>query len=153
MFTKQDQQILSERYKVIQELNISPAAGMSTLGSPIVMAISPPTDVDQGIDTDHGHDHDEGEEHDESEIEMACADLYKLAEYAPKLMEMVKQMPSLEGWVAAKITKAADYIDSVYGWLEYSSSKDCGCEGGHDDSHNHSTGNTMYSTGYEDEQL
>lgn len=149
MFTKQDQQILSERYKVVQELNISPAAGMSTLGSPIVMAISPPSDVDQGVD----HDHDEGEEHDESEIEMACADLYKLAEYAPKLMEMVKQMPSLEGWVAAKITKAADYIDSVYGWLEYSSSKDCGCEGGHDDSHNHSTGNTMYSTGYEDEQL
>lgn len=149
MFTKQDQQILSERYKVIQELNISPAAGMSTLGSPIVMAISPPSDADH----DHDHDHDESEEHDESEIEMACADLYKLAEYAPKLMEMVKQMPSLEGWVAAKITKAADYIDSVYGWLEYSSSKDCGCEGGHDDSHNHSTGNTMYSTGYEDEQL
>lgn len=149
MFTKQDQQILSERYKVIQELNISPAAGMSTLGSPIVMAISPPSDADH----DHDHDHDESEEHDESEIEMACADLYKLAEYAPKLMEMVKQMPSLEGWVAAKITKAADYIDSVYGWLEYSSSKDCGCEGGRDDSHNHSTGNTMYSTGYEDEQL
>lgn len=149
MFTKQDQQILSERYRVIQELNISPAAGMSTLGSPIVMAISPPSDSNQSTD----HDHDEGEEQDESEIEMACADLYKLAEYAPKLMEMVKQMPSLEGWVAAKITKAADYIDSVYGWLEYSSSKDCGCEGGHDDSHNHSTGNTMYSTGYEDEQL
>ena len=93
MFTKQDQQILSERYRVIQELNISPAAGMSTLGSPIVMAISPPSDSNQSTD----HDHDEGEEQDESEIEMACADLYKLAEYAPKLMEMVKQMPSLEG--------------------------------------------------------
>jgi hypothetical protein len=147
MFTKQDQQILSERYKVVQELNISPAAGMSTLGSPIVMAISPPSDTDQI------HDHDEGEEQDESEIEMACADLYKLAEYAPKLMEMVKQMPSLEGWVAAKITKAADYIDSVYGWLEYSSSKDCGCQGGHEGSHDHSDKNPMFSTGYEDEQL
>ena len=147
MFTKQDQQILSERYKVVQELNISPAAGMSTLGSPIVMAISPPSGSVQN------HDHDEGEEHDESEIEMACADLYKLAEYSPKLMEMVKQMPSLEGWVAAKITKAADYIDSVYGWLEYSNSKDCGCEGGHENSHNHSGTNTMFSTGYEDEQL
>jgi len=149
MFTKQDQQILSERYKVVQELNISPAAGMSTLGSPIVMAISPPSDTDQI----HDHDHDEGEEHDESEIEMACADLYKLAEYSPKLMEMIKQMPSLEGWVAAKITKAADYIDSVYGWLEYSNSKDCGCEGGHEDSPNHSDTNLMFSTGYEDEQL
>ena len=147
MFTKQDQQILSERYKVVQELSISPAAGMSTLGSPIVMAISPPSDSAQN------HDHDEGEEQDESEIEMACADLYKLAEYAPKLMEMVKQMPSLEGWVAAKITKAADYIDSVYGWLEYSNSKDCGCEGGHEHSHKHSDNNPMFSTGYEDEQL
>lgn len=149
MFTKQDQQILSERYKVVQELSISPAAGMSTLGSPIVMAISPPSDADQI----HNHDHEEGEEHDESEIEMACADLYKLAEYSPKLMEMVKQMPSLEGWVAAKITKAADYIDSVYGWLKYSNSEDCGCDGGHEDSHNHSSANTMFSTGYEDEQL
>ena len=147
MFTKQDQQILSERYKVVQELSISPAAGMSTLGSPIVMAISPPSDSVQD------HDHDEGEEHDESEIEMACADLYKLAEYSPKLMEMVKQMPSLEGWVAAKITKAADYIDSVYGWLKYSNSEDCGCDGGHEDSHNHSDTNLMFSTGYEDEQL
>lgn len=143
MFTKQDQQILSEKYKVVQELSISPAAGMSTLGSPIVMAISPPLDSTQG--------EDEGEEQDESEIEMAAADLYKLAEYSPKLLEMIKQMPSLEGWVAAKITKAADYIDSVYGWLEYSNSKDCGC--GHSGSHDHSDSNTMYSTGYEDEQL
>jgi hypothetical protein len=149
MFTKQDQQILSERYKVVQELNISPAAGMSTLGSPIVMAIRPPSDTDQI----HNHDHDEGEEHDESEIEMACADLYKLAEYSPKLMEMIKQMPSLEGWVAAKITTAADYIDSVYGWLKYSNSEDCGCEDGHEDSHNHSDTKGMFSTGYEDEQL
>jgi len=149
MFTKQDQQILSERYKVVQELSISPAAGMSTLGSPIVMAISPPP----GADQIHNHDHEEGEEHDESEIEMACADLYKLAEYAPKLLEMVKQMPSLEGWVASKITKAADYIDSVYGWLKYSNSEDCGCDGGHEDSHNHSDTNLMFSTGYEDEQL
>lgn len=147
MFTKKDQQILSERYKIIQELSISPAAGMTTTGGPIVMAINPSSDNIQN------HNHNDGEEHDESEIEMACADLYKISQYSPKLIEMVKQMPSLEGWVASKITKAADYITSVYGWLEYSSNKDCGCDGGHDSSHNSSGTNDMFSIGYKDEQL
>ena len=56
------------------------------------------------------------------EVQMARADLYKLAKYAIKLHDMLKQVPEeagLEGWVQSKITKAADYIGSVYHHLDY----------------------------------
>lgn len=50
---------------------------------------------------------------------MAKADLYKLASYAHKLYEKIGEEDQLEAWVQAKITKAADYIASVYHYLEY----------------------------------
>jgi hypothetical protein len=56
------------------------------------------------------------------EVQMARADLYKLAKYAIKLHELIRTIPEdqgLEGWVQAKITKASDYISSVYHYLEY----------------------------------
>lgn len=138
MFTKQDQQILSEKYYQVREMNISPLAGQGTLGGPIVMAVKT-SSVDEP---------DENEEHDHSEIEMAASELYKLAEYTPKLLEMVKEMSSLEGWVASKITKASDYISSVYHWLDYqqhsnNGEESCGC--GSSD-----TETGMYNKGHED---
>jgi hypothetical protein len=70
------------------------------------------------------------DERDPSEIHMAKADLMKLAEYASELSGMLDNVTGLEGWVASKITKAADYISSVKHWLEYeqTQSKNCGCE-------------------------
>jgi hypothetical protein len=56
------------------------------------------------------------------EVQMARADLYKIAKYAIKLHELLKNVTEaegLEGWQQAKITKAADYIGSVYHSLEY----------------------------------
>lgn len=56
------------------------------------------------------------------EVQMARADLYKIAKYAIKLHEMLKNVTEaegMEGWQQAKITKAADYIGSVYHSLEY----------------------------------
>lgn len=50
---------------------------------------------------------------------MARADLYKLANYSVKLFKKLNDQDQLEGWVQAKITKAADYIASVYHYLEY----------------------------------
>ena len=50
---------------------------------------------------------------------MAKADLYKLANYSLKLFKKLQDDDQLEGWVQAKITKAADYIASVYHYLEY----------------------------------
>ena len=56
------------------------------------------------------------------EVQMARAELYKLAKYSIKLHEMLKgvsEAEGLEGWVQSKITKAADYLGSVYHHLEY----------------------------------
>jgi hypothetical protein len=56
---------------------------------------------------------------DNHEAAMARADLYKLANYSMKLFKMIQEGQELEGWVQAKITKAADYIASVYHFMEY----------------------------------
>jgi hypothetical protein len=53
------------------------------------------------------------------EAKMARADLFKLAQYSFKLFKMIQEDQELEGWVQAKITKAADYIASVYHYMEY----------------------------------
>jgi hypothetical protein len=56
------------------------------------------------------------------EVQMARADLYKLAKYSIKLHELLKNVSEaegLEGWVQAKITKASDYISSVYHYMDY----------------------------------
>jgi hypothetical protein len=56
------------------------------------------------------------------EVQMARADLYKIAKYAIMLHDMLKQVPEskgLEGWQQAKITKASDYLSSVFHNLDY----------------------------------
>ena len=50
---------------------------------------------------------------------MAKADLFKLANYSHKLYQQLKDEDQLEAWVQAKVTKAADYIASVYHYLAY----------------------------------
>ena len=72
------------------------------------------------------------------EVQMARAQLYKIAKYSIKLHEMLKnvsEQEGLEGWVQSKITKASDYIGAVYHNMDYeqkfeevSESVDCGCD-------------------------
>ncbi len=55
------------------------------------------------------------------EVQMARSDLYKAANYAiniHKMLKNVNEMEGIEGWVAAKITKAADYLGSVKHYME-----------------------------------
>lgn len=56
------------------------------------------------------------------EVQMARAELYKIAKYAIKLHDMLKgvsEAQGIEGWQQSKITKAADYIGSVYHAMDY----------------------------------
>jgi len=57
------------------------------------------------------------------EASMAKADLYKTGKYSIKLIKMIHDGQDLPGWVQAKITKAADYIASVYHFMEYDMNK------------------------------
>lgn len=56
---------------------------------------------------------------DDHEAKMAKAELYKLAQYSAKLFRLIDENEELQGWVQAKITKASDYISSVYHYMEY----------------------------------
>jgi len=63
------------------------------------------------------HDHDRRDH----EVEMARSDLFQAAKNAKQTFEMlqgVSEDQGLEGWVQAKITKAADYLNSVRQYLE-----------------------------------
>lgn len=108
MFSKKDQQGLMEAYTLMSE------QCDTGLAKPVMITMDMP-----GAQPHVGDEGESVNSPDPSEIEMAEAELHKLTEYAPKLAQMVKNMPGLEGWVASKITKAADYISSVYHWLEY----------------------------------
>jgi len=53
------------------------------------------------------------------EASMAKAQLMRIAEQSIELFKMIQEGDNLEGWVAAKITKANDYINSVHQNLAY----------------------------------
>lgn len=80
-------------------------------------------DIEQGVGPEVGAEPTMGAELPNGELDregaMAKADLYKLANYSQKLFKKINDEDQLEGWVQAKITKAADYIASVYHYLEY----------------------------------
>jgi len=138
MYTSKDRMMLEKAYsntrQKLKENLLS--GGMS--GVPVIVTMDMP-----GATTSKIPDEDHIEQHDEGEVSMAHTDLLKLAKYAAKLEEIIEQMPSLEGWVAAKITKAADYISSVYDYLSSESEHECGCE-------DHEPEVDMFDTGYED---
>jgi hypothetical protein len=55
------------------------------------------------------------------EVQMARSDCYKSASHAiaiHKMLKDVSEMEGIEGWVASKITKAADYLGAVKHYME-----------------------------------
>jgi len=58
-----------------------------------------------------------GEEMD-YEGEMAKSELYNLIQNAEKLFSMLDEDAQLEAWVQSKLTKANDYLESVYQYLQ-----------------------------------
>lgn len=57
------------------------------------------------------------------EGEMVKSELYRIIENAEELFQMLDDDDQLEGWVQSKITKAADYLNSVTQYLKYQSVK------------------------------
>ena len=52
------------------------------------------------------------------ESSMAKSELYSVAKYAIELMKMIEDGEQLDAWVQSKITKAADYVNSVKRYME-----------------------------------
>jgi len=54
---------------------------------------------------------------------MAKSQMLKMKKYAMALCNMIDDESQLESWVQAKLTKASDYMSSVYHYLDYQESK------------------------------
>jgi hypothetical protein len=111
-----DEKSLQELYEAtlspLNGVGLGPQAQDSAggLGSPTLTKI----DIQ-----DVENENEEREEIDDHEVDMAKSELYKLAEYAPKLLDLIKNYDELEGWVQAKLTKASDYVSDIYHYLKY----------------------------------
>ena len=99
---RREQALIEEAYQQVNE---------SCGGAGVMVTQEPIQAVD--IDTEKCG------EYDQSEIDMAGRELLKAQEYAAKLSEIVPTLPGLDGGVASKITKAADYLSSVFHFLDY----------------------------------
>jgi hypothetical protein len=93
--------------------NLSEFAGLE-LDLPKFDLPAPTVDISTDELQHDGHDIES-----DDEGAMIKADLYKLAKYSVKLFKKIEDEDQFESWVQAKITKAADYISSVYHYLEY----------------------------------
>ena len=104
---RREKALMEEAYQQVNEMNL----GIPANPYPQEIAVAVPIPSEEESCGCH--------ENDPSEIDMAGRELLKAQEYAAKLSEMVQQLPGLDGWVASKITKAADYLSSVYHFLDY----------------------------------
>lgn len=139
MYAKQDQTGLARAYSLIAEMHNTLGMPSPQGGIPVMVTMDMP-----GAEVhDHSHDHYNHSDSEDGEMEMAVSELHRISDQALKLKDLLSDMSSLEGWTASKITKAADYISSVYNYLNYSQEQgDVGCSCS--DQH------SMHGAGYED---
>ena len=74
------------------------------------------------VPMEHGDHHPAPTHEPDHEVNMARSDLYRAGKTAMALEKMLRNIgeeQGLEGWVQAKITKAADYLESVYHYFDY----------------------------------
>ena len=64
-----------------------------------------------------------GDDNMDYEGGMAKAQMLKMKNYAKALCDMIDDETQLEAWVQAKLTKASDYMSSVYHYLDYQQTK------------------------------
>lgn len=80
------------------------------------------TDIDENCGCQQGTEMNYKQPEMDHEVQMARSELYRAANSAielHKMLRMINERQGIEGWVAAKITKAADYLESVYHYLDY----------------------------------
>jgi hypothetical protein len=77
-----------------------------------------------GVEEDSEYDADMTPEkdHDDHEVNMAKSQMFQAMGYAKdiySMLEKVSEQEGIEGWVAAKLTKASDYLSSVKHYIEH----------------------------------
>ena len=98
------------------------ATGGQVKGAVQLPKASNPADIkkltDKGVDVKLAELELKHFDYTDEEGRMAKSDLLKIAKYASRLFNMLQDETQLEGWIQAKITKASDYISSVFHYLE-----------------------------------
>jgi hypothetical protein len=69
------------------------------------------------MDDDHDDHHED--EHEDHEGRMAKSQLYRTSKMAHMIFQLIEDDEQLPGWVQSKITKASDYLESVFSYLDY----------------------------------
>jgi hypothetical protein len=97
--------------------NGSIAEGHCGCGDPDMAMHHVPSDhvVQALADEEEGRDLD----HSDHEGSMALSQLRSAAKYSQQLGHMIRESDDLPEWVESKITKASDYLGSVYHYLDY----------------------------------
>ena len=78
------------------------------LGKIYTAKTMPPFKVTENLKEEDGY----------TDATMAQQQLSRSADYAKMLIDKLKSKGDLEPWVQAKITKAEDYLNSVYGYMK-----------------------------------
>lgn len=81
------------------------------------------TESDEDDDEDEDEDdREEQEEKEDEEVEspgeMAYGQLERCIDYSKMLRQRIKPGDEVEPWIAAKITKSMDYLQSVFNYLD-----------------------------------
>ena len=88
--------------------NLKPAANRKDIDE--MCGEDPVQSIALGVDHDHSDDH---------EGDMAKRQMFKTAEYATVIFDMIQDGDEFPAWIQSKMTKIADYIGAVKHYLEY----------------------------------
>jgi Protein of unknwon function (DUF3008) len=58
-------------------------------------------------------------DHDSYQASMARAELYRNTKYAMDMLRIIKPEDDIQPWIAAALTKAANYLDKIFHYLDY----------------------------------
>ena len=112
------------------EVDINEARFVGGVGFHAASNLSESEDLDEGhcgcgdpsmpkIHMPFDHEEPRDLDHSEHEGSMALSQLRRSAKYSQKLSHMIRESDDLPEWVESKITKASDYLGSVYHYLDY----------------------------------
>jgi hypothetical protein len=73
----------------------------------------------KGVDIHHSDIHKHDVKHYEYQASMARSELYRNAKYAMAMLHQVKPDEEIQPWIAGALTKAANYLDKIYHYLDY----------------------------------
>jgi len=110
--------------KVLNEgtVDLGPQADNQQGLSPVIQTVIKPPLVKKNKDEsceDCGCSIDQSGSIDKDEIQMSKNELYNTISHAVSLYNKLDKINNLDAWVRAKITKAADYLDSIKHYLDH----------------------------------